>query len=103
MKTFHLITFAGALAGALVLSASAQAGCGGAYPTGIDAYGYPTGYVLIPNWDIDPCVRRGRSAGYRHDPFGVVNPGWYNKDSFAARGTEYEPEYPDPGVVTDAH
>jgi len=113
MMKLHLLTLSGALAGALSLAAgAAQAECGGAYPVGSDPYGYPAAYVLIPNWGFAPCVHRGRSGyrletyrseGYRPNPLGIPATGWYNKDSYAARGTEYDPEHPDPGVVSGAH
>jgi hypothetical protein len=50
----------------------------------------PRGYVMIPGWAAP--AYRGRSA-HRYNP----------DDSYAARGTVYDPYHPDPGVVTDAH
>jgi len=100
MMKFHYVALSAALASSL-LAGVAQAGCGGAYPA-IGPDGYPAGYVLVPNWAAEPCVSGKRKAHHR-DPLGAHDLGWYNKDSFAARGTEYDPRHPDPSVVSDAH
>jgi len=102
---FHYAALSAVLVSS-VLAGAAQAGCGGAYPA-VGPDGYPAGYVLVPNWAAEPCVSGKRKAHHRdprgNDPFGTRDLGWYNKDSYAARGTEYDPAHPDPSVVSDAH